>query len=268
MKRWIFAALLLANIGLLMWATWYRGEPGTTIAARPVFHPELMVPLNTPGVALKSRRNERTEAPLVATKPKMRCVTIGPLPSVAAEAAAGWLGGEKLDAARRNEDRQVPNSYWVHIGPFENRKQAEARLKELERLGLRDMLVMPDIDGRPAISLGLFTQLENAQSRMQELSKKGIEVLQETRFHTETMAWFDLRLPEPADDIVTRLRARDWNATGSEVKDGVCPADAASTPAAPTAPAAPMPAPASAPAATPVPAPGAPAAPNNDPREH
>lgn len=259
MKRWIFAALLLANIGLVMWVSWYRGEPGTTIAARPLFHPELMVPLNTPGVALKSRRNERNDAPLVATKPKMRCVTIGPLPSAAAEAAVGWLAGEKLDAARRNEDRQVPNSYWVHLGPYENRKQAEARLKELERLGLRDVLVMPDIEGRPAVSLGLFTQLDNAQNRMEELRKKGVEALQETRFRTETVSWFDLRLPEPADEVVARLRARDWNAAGSEVKDSVCPTEAAATPPAPAPPVAPASAPPDAP-------PGASGAPNNDSR--
>lgn len=249
MRRWVFAGLLLANIGFLMWATWYRGEPGVTIAARPVFHPELMVPLNTPGVALKSRRNERSEAPLVATKPKMRCVTIGPLPSAVAEAAAGWLGDTKLDATRRNEDRRVANSYWVHLGPFENRRQAEARLKELERLGLHDVLIMQDADGRLAISLGLFTQLENAQNRMQELIEKGVAAQQETRYRTETVAWFDLRLPEPADELVMRLRARDWGAPGSEVKDGVCPAESA-----PPAAAAPTP------AATPVPA--APAAEN------
>lgn len=257
MKRWIFAVLLLANIGLLMWVTWYRGEPGTTITARPVFHPELMVPLNTPGVELKSRRNERNAVPLVATKPKMRCVTIGPLPSAAAEAAVSWLANEKLDAARRNEDRQVPISYWVHLGPFENRKQAEARLKELERHGLRDVLVMQDIDGRPAVSLGLFTQLENAQNRMQELKQKGIEALQETRFRTETVSWFDLRLPEPANDVVTHLRARDWNATGSEVKDSVCPAEATAPPAAPATTTPP-------PAAAMPPAPSAPAPPNSN----
>jgi len=239
MRRWVFAALVLANIGLLMWATWYRGEPGVTIAARPVFHPELMVPLNTPGVALKSRRSERNnEAPLVATKPKMRCVTIGPLPAEAAEAAAGWLGIEKLDATRRNEDRSVANSYWVHLGPFESRKQAEARLKELERLGLRDVLIMQDAEGRPAISLGLFTQLENAQNRMQELGEKGVAAQQETRFRSETVSWFDLRLPEPADELVTRLRARDWNASGSEVKDAVCPAEVPSLTPTATAPAA------------------------------
>jgi len=64
MMRWMFAALVLANIGLLMWATWYREGAGELQPPRPVFHPEQMVPLNAPGVALRARKNDRAEPPL------------------------------------------------------------------------------------------------------------------------------------------------------------------------------------------------------------
>jgi hypothetical protein len=69
MMRWGFAVLVLANIGLLMWATWYRGGVGEARQPNPVFHPEQMVPLSAPGVALRARKNERTEPSLVAAKP-------------------------------------------------------------------------------------------------------------------------------------------------------------------------------------------------------
>ena len=219
--RWVFAALILANLGLLMWASWFRGD-GETIAARPVHHPELMVPLTTPGVTLKARRNEKTEAPLVAAKPRPRCVDIGPLPPEPASAASAWLTGEKVEYAPRVEERRVESSFWIHVGPFDDRKQAEQRLRELKKLGLRDVLVMNDTQGKPAVSLGLFNQADNAKNRFEEMTRKGIDAKQEIRYRNETHTWLELRLAEPADAALARLRQRDWGA-GVEVRDASCP---------------------------------------------
>ena len=226
MRRWLFAALVLANLGLLMWASWYRETPEQSLQPRALLHPELMVPLNTPGVALRARKNDRSAPPLAVVKPRPRCITIGPFVGAAADQAADWFGSEKLDAVRRNEDTKVESSYWIYQAPFATRKDAERRKKEIEKLGVRDVLIMQDPQGALAISLGLYTQAENARHRMQELTEKGVKAQQETRYRTETSSWFDLRLPEPADEAVTRLRARDWGAAGIDVHDAPCPADA------------------------------------------
>jgi len=223
MMRWGFALLVLANIGLLMWATWYREGIGEARQPNPVFHPEQMVPLSAPGVALRARKNDRSEPSLVAAKPRPRCVSIGPFASAElADKAVARLTEEKQIATRRSEERKLEGSYWIHLAPFTSRKQAEQRLKELERLGIRDVLIMQDADGNPAISLGLFTQAENAQKRLQELVEKGVQAQQEIRYRTENLAWFDLRLPEPADTALERLRAVDWGASGVEVRDAPC----------------------------------------------
>jgi len=224
-KRWVFAVLVLVNLGLFMWASWYRTEPGITVAPRPLFHPELMVPLNTPGVALKSRRNERPPAPLVAAKPQERCIRIGPLPAEAVESATRWLTNEKFAATPRREERRVENSYWVHLGPFGNREQAETRLKALVEKGVKDVLIMQDAQGEPAISLGLYNRIENANQRLQELARKGVEARQEIRYRNESLTWFELRLSEPAGEALTRLRGHDWGAGGIEVSDSSCPAE-------------------------------------------
>ena len=223
MMRWLFAVLVLANIGLLMWATWYRDGAGEATPPRPIFHPEQMVPLTTPGVALHARKNERVEAPLAAAKPRPRCVSIGPFTSTqTADPAAARLTGEKLSGARRSEERKSESSYWVHLAPFANRKAAEQRHRELEQLGIREVLVMQDANGKPAVSLGLFAQADNAQSRLQELAQKGVTAQQEVRFRTESLTWFDLRLPEPADAVLEQLRAIGWGAPGIEVRDEPC----------------------------------------------
>lgn len=223
MMRWLFAALVLANVGLLMWATWYRNGAGEVTQPRPVFHPEQMLPLNTPGVTLRTRKTERLETPLAAAKPRPRCVSIGPfLSSASADSAATRLAEEKFNALRRDEERKSENSYWIHLTPFTNRKLAERRVKELEQLGIREMLIMQDANGQVAISLGLFTHADNAQKRLQELAQKGITAQQEIRYRTETLTWFDLRLPEPADAPLERLRSLPWEAPAIEVRDSLC----------------------------------------------
>jgi hypothetical protein len=224
MMRWVFAALVLANLGLLMWASWYRESAEGALPARPVLRPELMVPITTPGVALRTRRSERVEPPLAPTKAKRRCVTLGPVPAGAAEPAAARLTADGIETARRTEERQLPASYWVHLAPYATRKAAERRMKELARLGIRDMLIMQDAQGNYAISLGLFVQPDNARARIEELKQKGVEARQEVRERTESVVWFDLQLPEPADAAVTRLRSLDWGA-GVELRDAECPVE-------------------------------------------
>jgi len=231
MMRWLFAVLVLANVGLFMWVTWHRGDAGGTISPRPLFHPELMVPISAPGVTLKSRRNEKPSSPLLPAKPKMRCITIGPFSPSAAEPAGAWLQAEQFEHAPRNEERQIENSYWVHLGPFENRKQAEKRLKELEKLGVRDLLIMQDREGGVAISLGLFSLAENARIRQQELADKGVTAKQEVRYKTEKWLWLDVRTPEPADSAVAKLRAHDWSGK-VEIQDRACPVEPAAAPVA------------------------------------
>lgn len=222
MMRWIFAALVLANLGFLMWASWFREAPGERIVARPLYHPELMVPLKAGSSTLKARTTERAEAPLAEAKPRPRCVTLGPLAAAAADKAATWLAGEQVSARRRDETLKTESGHWVFLAPFATRKEAEARRRELDRLGLHEHLIMKDSDGRMAISLGLYTSAENARNRMKELAEKGVTAQQETRYKSEKMSYFDLRLVEPADEALSRLRAQGWAGAGAEVRETPC----------------------------------------------
>ena len=45
---------------------------------------------------------------------------------------------------------------------------------------------------------------------------------QTIRYRTEALVWLDLRLPEPADAVLERLRAVDWGAPAIEVRDAPC----------------------------------------------
>lgn len=220
--RWIFAVLVLANLGLLMWASWFREAPGERIVARPLYHPELMVPLKAAPSSLKERTSARTEAPLAAAKPRPRCATLGPLTDAAADKAAAWLASEEISGDRRSELQKTENSHWVYLGPFATRKQAEARRRDLDRLGFHEHIIMKDDEGRIAISLGLYSSAGNARNRLKELAEKGVTAQMKTRYKSEQMNYFDLRLAEPADETLSHLRAKRWDGAGAAVRDTAC----------------------------------------------
>jgi len=222
MTRWIFAILILANLGILMWASWYRGDSSGVVSPRPLLHPETMVPIASPGVELKTRRSDRAATPLVATKPKLRCVSIGPIAGTTVDATAGWLRERKFEFSPRNEQKSIESSYWIHLGPFDSRELAEKKMKSLATEGVRDLLIMTDGQGRPSISLGLFAQVANARSRLTELEAKGVKAQQEIRFRQESVTWFEVKLPEPADTAVAEIKNRSWEPS-TEIKEYSCP---------------------------------------------
>ncbi len=222
MMRWIFAALVLANLGLLMWASWYREASDARIVARPLYHPERMVPLKAAPASLKARTNARVEAPLAAAKPRPRCAILGPLADAAADKVAAWLASEEISGERRSEMQKTESGHWVYLGPFAARKQAETQRRELDRLGFREHLIMKDSEGRVAISLGLYSSAGNARNRLKELAEKGVTAQMETRYKNEKINYFDLRLVEPADGTLSQLRAQRWEGAGAEVHDTPC----------------------------------------------
>ena len=67
------------------------------------------------------------------------------------------------------------SSYWVHIPPLPSKKDAESKVAELKTLGVDDLFVMPEDGPTPrAISLGVFSSREGAETLMETLRGKGV----------------------------------------------------------------------------------------------
>lgn len=66
-------------------------------------------------------------------------------------------------------------SYWVHIPALPSKKEADSKVAELKALGVDDLFVMPEDGPTPrAISLGVFSLREGAESLMETLRGKGV----------------------------------------------------------------------------------------------
>ena len=244
--RWLFAALVLVNVGVAMWARWYR-KPTMPPPAQPLpqVHPERMVLLSLPPIkpsvpapaAPAKTRSSHPSAPslgkasgpaihaasniVAVPAPVRRCVTIGPFSAAeAAQRGGAWLKGARISYAVRTQDDQVPASYWVYLPPLASRAAAERMLKELDRKGVRQHIIVRQPGLENAISLGLYDMPANASTRITELARKGVHAQQQIRYRLLTRYWLDVELARPGERA--QLLGQDWGVAGAAVQDVPC----------------------------------------------
>ena len=84
--------------------------------------------------------------------------------------AALWLQsfGAEVSEVRR-EERRIAGSYRVYLPPFESRRHASAKLRELRDRGVRDLAVIPDGDLANGISFGIYKNMDNVHRRIAEI---------------------------------------------------------------------------------------------------
>ncbi len=229
--RWLFAVLILFNIALLMWASWYRvSPPEEGRMPLPPVNADRMVPLTSPGLSLHPRlvTNKAlppaigAAAPAPPTEKSRACVSIGPFDTgELAEQAGKRLVESKLAYMQRVDADRIESSYWIYLPPLANRKAADTKREELARLGINDHYIMQEPGLENIISLGLFSQIDNARHRMDELAAKGIYAKQETRYRTRTLYWLDIPTDQ-VDDLISQLKKMNWTDTELHTRASAC----------------------------------------------
>lgn len=229
--RWLFAVLILLNIAVLMWASWYRVSPLLEEGRVPLppVNADRMVPLTSPGLSLRPRPVANKAAPVASatapaapTEKPHACVSIGPFEtSELAEQAGKRLVEGRFAYVQRVDADRIESSYWIYLPPLANRKAADTKREELARLGINDHYVMLEPGMENIISLGLFSQVDNARHRMQELAAKGIHAKQETRYRTHTLYWLDIPADQP-DDLINQLKKMDWTDIELHARASAC----------------------------------------------
>jgi len=212
----LFALLVLANVGLGLWATGVRppGAPAVE-GARPALHPDRMRLLDEPGAEL---------VPHAPVPDPAACYRLGPFPDEAAAAAAGARLKElALAYAPRAEERTVVTGYRVYLPPLPTRAAAEKKRRQLARLGFKDSSVLQEEGGQNAISLGLFTVEANARKRLQALAAKKVEAQLQTLTQQRHVHWLAFG-PAVGPDLLARLREADWGSREIRLEETTCPA--------------------------------------------
>lgn len=223
--KWVFAALVLANLGLWMWASWYKEAPlEETRAARAPVAPEKMRLLTEAGVKPVPRKKPPpANAELTANGPAA-CVRIGPFrDSDLLAIAEAKLDEMKLAHARRSEELKIIAGYRIYLPPLASKEAAERRRKELTRLGIKDHVLMQEEGWRNAIALGLFSVEANAMNRVRELAAKGVTASIQPLEQPRTQRWLDIGVPVPPE-TTAQLKESDWGAREIQIQELPCPA--------------------------------------------
>ena len=218
--RGLFALLVLANVGLVLWATGFRSGSDAPEGPRPALHPDKMRLVDESGAQLSARN----AGPAAAGKTEAGgCHRIGPFAeSAQVDKASAVLKEIPLAYERRAEEQTVVTGYRVYLPPLATREAAEKKRRELSRLGFKDSSVMQEADMENALSLGLFTVEANAQKHVQALAAKKIETRMQTLSQARTLYWLYLGAVESPAGVLPRLRAADWGGAEAKTEETPC----------------------------------------------
>lgn len=207
--RIVVFLLVLANLLFFAWTRDYLGmsrDPDAFRAGEQLRADQLRIVSNDqppPEVSRKEKAAKPAEPP-----PAEVCAVLGDIPAAEAESAERALT-EKLPAFRVSRTTVAGNSsYWVHIPPLKSKRDAENKVAELKKLGVKEFFIMQENGANNlAISLGLFSSEGAAAAALEALKEKGVrsaKVLE--RAGKAALVQFELRGPEAqAEDMRTAL---------------------------------------------------------------
>lgn len=228
--KWVFAALILVNLGLWMWANWYKEQPVLEYrTSHPPFAAEKMRLLTESGNKLKTRKITKTANSDFTIFTRPVCLRIGPFTNTdLADKAQEILTGLQIGFATRATESNKITNYRVYLPPFPSRQAAELKRQELTRLGFRDHAVIQEEEWQNAISLGLFSVESNAESRLNGLVTKGVDAKLQALDQIRLQHWLDIaKAIQP--EIANQLNNTDWGTKETEVLETPCPAGANSS---------------------------------------
>ena len=118
---------------------------------------------------------------IVASSPNDACMSVGRFRKPhALDEAQTWLRshGAKIVDVSQESDETIEN-YRVYLPPFESRRSASEKMRELQSQGVRDIAVIPSGSLKNAVSLGVFASKKNLERRVAHLEKLGHSVVWE-----------------------------------------------------------------------------------------
>ena len=137
----------------------------------------------------------RSERPTLAPVAARACVSVGPFRELSqAAAAAATLRADGFDPVQRAGEGDIWVGYWVYLAASPTLEEAEQALARLRDNGMTDPYVIPNSDSGNLISLGVFTEVARAGSRLSAVRELGYEATVSDRTRRATVYWVDVML--------------------------------------------------------------------------
>jgi hypothetical protein len=150
---------------------------------------------------LQPRKNTTVsqQAKTVSTPPPNQklCYTLGPFKSE--KQAQEVVLKAKQDDLRMSTRASTEQEYlgmMVYIEGHENRQEAIDTAESLAGKGIRDYMIVNEIDKSNVLSLGVYGLKKNADRRADRLKQLGYSALLEPRYRDRTIYWLDYNQQE------------------------------------------------------------------------
>lgn len=228
---WVFYSLLACNALFFAWQ-WLERE---TISAEPIAEAptesavnELRL-LSEVDPALLRPRTEQEPPTASANASSPQGQQVKPIPqadeapsamSVCYRLGPITAGDDRVDELRswvvtaggvaqlHLSERRELALYWVYLPPFSAHAEAVRVSREMIRLGIKDIFVIPRGDMAYAISLGVYARTSSLERRLQRLKAKGFEASVLPRYRVEPVSWIDVAFRQAGNLDQQRFRAR------------------------------------------------------------
>ncbi len=143
-----------------------------------------------------------------------RCGRIGPIKDrKVAKKVLAELKKSKFDVKMERNVEKMQIGFWVVIPPLSDGSQAQAKIEELSRAGLKDIWHFRGGGLKNAISLGMFSKKENAENYSKELLKKGFKTKMQPRYLNKTnyLVNFSITEPKKVTSMMWRMAERKYS---------------------------------------------------------
>jgi SPOR domain len=171
-------------------------------------------------VLAREVKKEPTAAPIVeepapataaqASSGSLGCTSVGPFATLPeASQAQAALRAAGFSPRQRLEQGELWVGYWVSVQNLPNRDAAEEALQKLADVGITDVYLMPGTDPANVLSLGVFSEFQRAQRRVEEARAQGLQAQIDDRKRSGSVYWIDADLAEPGQAIDTGMFQTD-----------------------------------------------------------
>ncbi|MGX8883706.1 SPOR domain-containing protein [Methylovorus sp. SPW-M1] len=214
--KWLVSALIVVNV--LVWAYFKTQPSGNELpgVAEQSISPE-RIKLYTEEEAAKLPKKAAVEAESTTNA----CYEwAGFTANTVATARAALL---KLSISPQEREDKVSDTirYWVYIPPMKSLQAAQAKIQELQSLGITESAVMQDPLWRNAISLGVFTDEQLANRLLNDLRNRGVRSATKGMRHAEK-GLTTLLLGPLSSEVVTEVEKLKPEFAGTEFKQVNC----------------------------------------------
>ena len=134
------------------------------------------------------------------------CDLLGPFDPEMVAKIQEKLGDRVSEALVINMEDTISDGFWLIISPSESKVEAESILMTLRQKQI-DSYLITDGEYRNGITLGVFSERENADGYQEKLQEKGVESVLIPRAREEKTAWLQLPGQHNHENVLADIAA-------------------------------------------------------------